>query len=318
MSKPMKINSTNPKYRRSVHRLLCLGALCGATLSVGAVAAVLQPYEKLSKQLTIMNDIFISSLQAQSDNALKNTKISALYLSGQGAVFTVKSSSGFDWNNRSFSFSFSDRVLPSVPLVDEIDFSFFDASENSNKMAEKMRSASEQQRERAREFSEHQRRLASDVRDLERAKRELEREKRDLEYQMRAVNKNEKKALAEQKEAINKQKAELEKTQAVLAEKSQKMQQQQKVSKEKKLAKRKQYYQKLSMSLVETLCTYGNSLKALPKGEHVNIVLKSAGNRVGRSYQDKILVLTKRNINACVMDEISAEKLLSSTGLYQF
>jgi len=304
----MKTNSTNPKYKRSAHKLLCLGTLCGATLSVGAVAADLQPYEKLSKQLTIMNDIFTSSLQAQSDNALKNTKISGLYLAGQGAVFTVKSSSGFDWNNRSFSFSFSDSSASTGSSVDDTSFEFFNNNENK---AELMRMANEQQREKNHQFLEQQRELTFNLRDLE-------REKKDLAYQMRAAKKGEQESLIEQQKAIVKQKAELEKVRVILTKKSQKIKQQQKISKEKKLAARNEHYQKLTISLVETLCTYGNSLKALPKGEHVNIVLKSAGNRVGRSYQDKILVLTKRNINACVMDEVSAEKLLSSTKKYQF
>ena len=135
---------------------------------------------------------------------------------------------------------------------------------------------------------------------------------------MRTVSKDEKKALVAEKKAITRQKAELEEVRVALKKKSVQMKQKQQTQQDKRLANRKDYYQKLAISLVDTLCTYGNSLKALPKGEYVNIVLKLAGDKVGRSYQDKILVLTKRDINACAMDKISTKKLLASAKNYQF
>lgn len=294
--------------KAGMQKLLCFGILCAASLSVSAVAAELQSYDKLAKQLTIMNNIFTSSLQAQEDKTLKNTKISSLYLSGQGIVFIVKSSERFTWNSHGFGFNFSDDRSSSTSSSSDSSFEFFS---HSDEKVEQMRLTNERQRAGAHQFREQQRELAANLRNLE-------RDKRDLEYQLRTVSKDEKKTLVAEKKAITRQKAELEKVRVALKKKSVQMKQKQQTQQDKRLENRKDYYQKLAISLVDTLCTYGNSLKALPKGEYVNIVLKLAGDKVGRSYQDKILVLTKRDINACAMDKISTKKLLASAKNYQF
>lgn len=310
MNKQVKLTHSLIQGKTKFCQLLCVGALFSGIISAGAVvAAEQQPYEKLSKQLGIMNNIFASSLQSQPEKSLKNTKIDSLYLAGQGVVFTVKSARNSLWNRNSFSFSFSDaHVAPVAPVVDDISFEFFD---NSDEIEEQMESAFEQQREHNRQFREQQRELGYDLRDLE-------RESRDLAYQLRNVSEEEKKELVKEQKAITKQKAEIKKAREILAKKSKEMQKQQRMNKQKKVAERKKHYKKLTTSLIETLCTYGNSLKALPKNERVSIVLKAAGDRVGNNYQDKILVLTKRDIKACAADKISAEKLLSSTKSYQF
>lgn len=312
MNKQMLLTHSLIQGKTTLCKLLCAGALLSGAVSAGVVvAAEQQPYEKLAKQLTIMNNIFTSSLQAQQDKLLKKNKIDSLYLAGQGVVFTIKSASNSIWSHSGFSFVFPDVVAPVAPVAsigNDDSFEFFD---NSDEIEEQMESAFEQQREHNRQFRDQQRDLAYELRDIE-------RESRDLAYQLRNVSKEEKKKLVEEQKAISKQKAELEKARGLLAEKSKEMQKQQQMNKEKKLAERKKYYQQLTTSLVETLCTYGNSLKALPKGEHVSLVLKSAGDRVANSYQDKIYVLTKRDISACAIDKISAEKLLASTKSYQF
>lgn len=308
----MKITSYLTKHKAKFQQLVCLGALCTGIASAGSVvAAELKYYGELSKQLNIMNNILVSSLQSQPEKSLKSTKVDSLYLAGQGVVFTIKSASRPTWSRNSFSFSFSDSVPPVAPIAptgDDVSFEFF---EHDVEIEEQMESAFEQQREHNRHFREQQRELAYDLRDLE-------RESRDLAYQLRNVSKKEKKELVEEQKAITKQKVEIKKAREVLAKKSKEMEKKQKISKEKKVAERKKHYQKLTTSLIETLCTYGNSLKSLPKGEHISLVLKSAGDKVANSYQDKILVLTKRDISACVVDKISAEKLLRSTKSYQF
>ena len=81
---------------------------------------------------------------------------------------------------------------------------------------------------------------------------------------------------------------------------------------------RQNYYAGLSSMMAETLCLYGNGLRALPKGEHVTVILKSGGNKVGRQYQDKIHVFTKRDINGCAIDKISSAQLLEKSSAYQF
>ncbi len=315
MNKQVKSTNVLAKRRTKLQQLLCVSALLGGTVCAGVVAADGQnSYGKLSKQLDIMNNIFVSSLQAQQNSSLKSTRIDSLYLAGQGVVFTVKSASNSSWSRNGFSFVFPDTsgmvapVAPIAPSSGEFSFEFFD---ESGEVAEQIELAYEKQREHAREFREQQRDLAYDLRDLE-------RENRDLAYQLRNVNEQEKNEIVKEQKAIKAQKAELEKKRVALSKKSKEMKKQQQIKKEKILSQRKEHFQQLTTSLVETLCTYGNSLKALPKDEHVSIVLKSAGDKVANSYQDKILVLTKGNISDCVTDKISAEKLLASTKNYQF
>jgi len=315
MNKQVKLTNSLTQRKTTFRQLLCISALFAGTLNVGVVAAdEQQPYGKIAKQLDIMNNIFVSSLKSQQDKSLKNTKIDSLYLAGQGAVFTVKSSGNFAWSSHGFSFVFPDVVAPVAPIApgsssdNDTSFEYFD---HSDELVEQMEDAYEQQREYSRQFREQQRELAYELRDIE-------RESRDLAYQLRNVSKEEKIELAKEQKAVKAQKAELEKKRAVMSQKSKEMKKQQKINQEKKLAERKEHYQKLTSSLVETLCTYGNSLKALPKNEYVSFVLKSAGNKVDNSYQDKIFVLTKRDISACAIDKISAEKLLASTKNYQF
>jgi uncharacterized protein with WD repeat len=312
MNNKIKLTHFSKKRKTKFQQILWLSALLGGMVSGGVIAAEeQQPYGKLSKQLDIMGNIFVSSLQALQDKSLKNTRIESLYLAGQGVVFTIKSANNSSWSRNGYSFVFSGGevpVPPVAPLEGSNSFEFFD---NSDELAEQMESAFEQQSEYSREFREQQRDLDYELRDIE-------RENRDLAYQVRNVSEEEKKELVEKQKVISKQKAELKKSRVVLAEKLKKLEKEQNIVKEKRIAMRKKHYQKLTTSLVETLCTYGNGLKALPKGEHLSLVLKSAGDKVSKNYQDKVVVLNKSDINACSTDKISAEKLLSTAKTYQF
>ena len=321
MNNQVKKTNALIQGKTKFRQLLCISALCAGSLHVGTVAAdEQQAYGTLSKQLDIMNNIFVSSLTSQQGKSLKNTRIDSLYLAGQGAVFTIKSADSFAWSRDGFSFAFTDAIASLAPLApiapvaprpssdNDISFEYFD---DNDELADQMESAYEQQREHNRQLREQQRELAYELRDLE-------RESRDLAYQVRNVSKEEQKKLIDEQKSLSVQKAELEKTRVTLNKKSQEMKKQQQINQSKKLAARKEHYQKLTTSLVETLCTYGNSLKALPKNEYVSLVLKSAGDKVAKGYQDKVFVLTKKNITECAIDKISAEKLLASIKSYQF
>jgi hypothetical protein len=315
MYKQVKSTNSIVKGKTKLRQLICFSVLFSGAFYTSSLVAAEQPsYGKLAKQLDIMNNIFVSSLKSQEGRLFKNTKIDNLYLAGQGVVFTVKSTNNFSLNSHSFSFSFSDSAVPVAPVAPiapsehDVEFEYF---EDNDELAEQMEEAYELQRENNREFREQQRELSYELRDLE-------RESRDLSYQLRNVSKEEKIELAKEQKAVKAQKAELEQKRAVLSKKSKEMKKQQRINQEKKLASRKEHFQKLTRSLVETLCTYGNSLKSLPKNEYVNIVLKSAGDKANNSYQDKVLVLSKRDITECAIDKISADKLLTSMKNYQF
>ena len=315
MKKQIKLTGPFGQGKNKLYQLFCFGALFSGIVSVGAIAAVdQQPYEKLTKQLDIMDDIFTSSLQSQQDKSLNNTKVDSLYLAGQGAVFTIRSSYRTTWDSNGFNFFYPDvavPVAPEVPIAPIADGASFEFFDQTPELIEQLELAYEQQREHNRQFRDQQRELAYELRDIE-------RESRDLAYQLRNVSNEQKKELIEDKKLLSKKRDKLEKMRIALTEQSQAMKKKQQIEQETKIAERNEYYHKLTSSLVETLCTYGNSLKALPIDEHISLVLKSAGDRVDKTYQDRILVITKRDLNACVVDKMSAEKLLTSTTSYQF
>ncbi len=281
------------------------------TLSVAAADSATR-YDNLAKQLTIMDNIFKSSLQAQDNKKLSRAKVNSLYLAGQGVVFTVSSASSFMWSEQGFNFVMPDIVAPVAPLSpgeDSNDFVYFSDDEN---VVIQIESTREEQQEHYRDIHEQQRDLAYDLRDLA-------RESKELHYQLRHVDEKEQLKLKAEQKALTERKVVLEKSQKSLAKKSKQMQVQQQKQQAKKQQQRSDNYALLSASLVETLCTYGNSLKALPSNEHVSLIIKSAGDKTGRSgHKDQIYVFNKKDITACANDKITTTKLSSGAMNYQF
>jgi hypothetical protein len=290
-------------------------------------------YAGMNKQLDIMSNIIKSSVSIQDGRkGSRITGIESTYLKGQGVVFTINSSSGHNrWGNFNFNFAVPDfPTAPLAPLApisssSSSSYSSNDDIELENQMNESVvRSMEEaaQAYEHAMESFEHNREgyreLREEQRDLSYELRDVAREKRDIEYRLRRSDDENKKELKAELAALTKQAAKLaldEKEFKVKSDKLQKKQQAQKVEQEKA---RGAYYQGLKTSLTETLCLYGNGLKALPKNEHVSVILKSAGEKDGRRYKDSILVFTKNDISDCSADKITVSKLTQKSQNYQF
>ena len=66
------------------------------------------------------------------------------------------------------------------------------------------------------------------------------------------------------------------------------------------------------------MCLYGNGLKALPKNEHVSVILQAAGEKSAGRYKDSILVFSKEDITSCSADKITAVSLMNKGKAYQF
>ncbi|MBA6230760.1 MULTISPECIES: hypothetical protein [unclassified Colwellia] len=283
-------------------------------------------YAGMHKQLDIMSNIIKSSVRTQeSRKGSRITGIESTYLKGQGIVFTINSSSGNNrWGNYNFNFAMPDfPVAPIAPVVpsrssnNDIEFE----NQMNKSVARTMEEAS-QAYEHAMESFEHNREgyreLRDEQRDLSYELRDMAREKRDIEYKLRRADDENKKELKSELAALNQQAAKLaldEKAFKAKSDKLQKKQQAQQVEQEKA---RGVYYQGLKTSLTETLCLYGNGLNALPKNEHVSIILKSAGEKDGRRYKDSILVFTKNDISDCSADKITVSKLTQKSQNYQF
>jgi len=300
-----------------------------ALTATTAMAADNNQYTSMHKQLDIMSNIIKSSVSSQENRkGSRITGIESTYLKGQGVVFTINSSSGNNhWGNFNFNFAMPD--MPAVPIAPVAPIAPSRSSNNDNEFQREInksvaRSMDEaaQAYEHAMESFEHNREgyreLRDEQRDLSYELRDIAREKRDIEYKLRRADDNNKKELKAELAVLNKQAAKLavnEKAFKLKKDKLQKKQQAQKIEQEKA---RSAYYQGLKTSLTETLCLYGNGLKALPKNEHVSVILKSAGEKVGRRYKDNILVFSKRDISACSADKITVSKLTQKSQNYQF
>jgi len=308
-------NKTQGVAAFTTKKLLSVLAMSAGLMTVSVTAADgAGRYDNLSKQLAIMNNIFTSSLQAQNDEKLRGTKVDSIYLAGQGIVFTVSSANSFMWR-QGFNFVMPDIVAPVAPVPPEgadIDFKYFTHDENIVIQIESAQEEHEQHQEYYRELRDQQRDLAHQLRDLE-------RESKDLAYQRRNADKEEKTALKLEQKKLEKQKVALTKNKETLAKRTKKIQVQQQKQQAKKQKQRSEQFTLLTSSLVETLCTYGNSLKALPKNEHVSLLFKSAGDKTARSgYKDQIYVFNKKDIAACANDSITSSKLSSKAIHYQF
>jgi len=312
---------------------LCAGVLATSSMLSASVQADDHDYSKINRQLEVMNNIIKSSVTVGKGNRQVNLRsIESVYLHGQGVVFTIESGINRSFNRHSMSF-----VMPSVPVapiapvsvrpneVIEIDDDVIIHAESQARELEfvvsRMESEAqefervveviEEQREQSRELRHEQREIAYELRDNA-------RESKDYSYQLKHADKKEKKKLNEKLAKLEKEKLELKKSKAKLDEKVKKINKQQKQQKIAQAQERKAHYETLSNALVDTFCLYGNGLKSVPKDEHVSIILKSAGEKSGRRYQDKIFVFNKKDINACSNDKISSKKLLTKAEQYQF
>jgi len=305
--------STNKFLTKKRTLLLIPSVLIALSIQVNA-----EQYTDLHKQLAIMSNIIKSSTKYDaSKNSPKISQVETMYLKGQGVVFTIKTSTGFFNLSR---FNFSMPHIPEVPKVRDVsgrfDGDISDIVENAMDVASEsweiaVESMSEQ-REVYRELRDQQRELSSESRDLE-------REIRDIEYQTRLGDKTSDQKLVKQKQALLKQKAKLEKSSQELKKKTAKLKVKQKMEKEKQTLAQQQYYQSLSQLIGETFCSYGNTLKALPKNEKISVILKGAAkSKQSNLVNDKIYVFNKQDVVNCAMDKITIDKLMASSQPYNF
>jgi len=309
------LNKTQGVAAFTAKKLLSVLAMSAGLMTVSVAAADdAGRYDNLSKQLAIMNNIFTSSLQAQDDRKFRGTKVASTYLAGQGVIFTVSSANLFMWR-QGFDFVMSDIVAPVAPVPPEgadVNFEYFTHDENIVIQIESAQEEHEQNQEHYRDLRNQQRDLAHQLRDIE-------RENKDLAYQRRNADKEQQASLKSTQRELEKQKIALTKSQKTLEKSSKQIQVQQQKKQAKRQEQRSEQFALLTSSLMETLCTYGNSLKALPKSEHVSVLFKSAGDKTARSgYKDEIYVFNKKDIAACANDSITSSKLSSKAIRYQF
>jgi hypothetical protein len=302
-------------------------------MSVSAASTNKAEYADMQKQLNIMSDIIKSSVGVQEGRkGSKISNIQSTYLRGQGVVFTISSGSHSKrWGNFNFNFTMPDMPvmppMPPMPVASTNERDHDDEGEHrfSQDINERMSDAFESANrgyERAMESMERSkdvyRDLKNDQRDLRNEVRDLAREKRDIEYQMRRADDKSKAELKKQIEKLSSKQAEFDKERAKLSEKSELLRKEQMTQRTKQDNDRRAFYKDLNQSLADTLCLYGNGLKALPKNENVSMIIKSGGNKENGRYRDQVFVFNKKDISACSSDKITSAKLLMNGNGYQF
>jgi hypothetical protein len=293
-------------------------SLLAFTTLVNANQGNVDQYTTLHKQLAIMSNVIKSSTKYGVENeAPKISTIETTYLKGQGVVFTVKTSSRF-FNMSRFNFSMPDIPdMPRVPVVADISDRFDgDIGEIIEDAMDVASQSWEMAVESTRDDREAYRELRGKQRELKAKKREVAREANDLTYQLRRADKKSKVELAKQQAKLAKHQKQLELENKKLVQKVAQLKVKQKAKKAQRTKQQQNYYQSLSKVIGESLCSYGNALKALPKNEKVSVILKGAAQQ--QQHKDKIYVFNKQDILNCVIDKISSTKLVANSEQYEF
>lgn len=295
---------------------LCSALLSSTFLLAFNAQAEQKNLDDMHKQLDIMNSIILSAIKSEPTKSRSTiNSINSVYLHGQGVVFTLKSRHSSSFNTRLVM-----PHAPSAPMSPESGFVYkssddaedivieFESKEQDYEQAIEL---FEQQREHSRELRSEQRELAYELRNTA-------RESKDAEYQLRHVADKEKKQLEAELKKLQSKRVALEQNKALLDKKAKQAQVKRAEQRVLKSKQRVKHFDKLSNVVVDTLCTYGNGLKAVPKNEHVSLIIKAGGKNAGNHYQDRVYVFTKKDINSCANDKIDSKKLLTKANKYQF
>ena len=303
-----------------------IALISSALLLAFSVQGADQNYDKLHKQLDIMNDIMLSSAKvSQNSRQSLIRSIDSVYLQGQGAIFTINSAHRSSSPHQFFQIVAPVSKLPPLPRVaplapiaplnggermvisNDEDFDF-DFEEHE---LERVIEVFEQQREGARELRSEQRDIAYEMRDIE-------RQRKDIEYQLQHTEKESKDELIAELNKIKADTVILHKNRTKLEQKVTELNKVREVQQIAQDKARNAHFSALNSALVETLCLYGNGLREVPREEHVSLIIKGAGNQQSRGFKDQILVFNKKDINDCANSKLTPEKLLAKAEQYQF
>ena len=285
---------------------------------------------ELSNELEIMTNILQTSLKQNSPKkGIRSHSVDVTYLADQGVLFEIRTAGtdgGFDFN---FNSMFDGFVMPSSPVapdpivkmsggrveldMDEMELEVF--VENALEHAhEQMRGSRDQLRE-----------LAEQQREISWEKRDYDRRKRDLEFERHNADADDRKRIAKQLAELAAESAKLDAKRAEVERYSKKLEAEQKQLTEQRLAARKQQYSEFLKSFENTissvLCRYGAGVKALPENENISFVLSDFGSSevlAHTSKQDKVYVFKYKDVQACVRDKMTQQKLLAGANTYLF
>lgn len=262
--------------------LLALAAAIGTALTGTLLAQAGNP-EQAVREMNIMRNIFGATLE--DDNGRQRWRMSepdALYLSGQGMVFT------FDMPGGGFFFGFQNPMPPMPPInVNGGDFDYdfdFDVDidiDDDDDLDQATREQIDSYQRQLRDLNEQIRDKEEEIRDRQREMRRIERDREDDNA---AANDTEMANLREQIEALD---GELRAQANSYTQLAQEFQTQRNAQAQ---ARRDEQ----TAVIFSTLCDYGGTLKSLASGEHVNLVFRHYVDD-----QDQVYVIEQSAVASC-------------------
>lgn len=286
-------------------------------------------YDGMQQDLDIMQNIMQTALKGKrSKNNYRVRSVNATYLAKQGVVFNVNTSGTYG-SLQSFVFPglYTETFLPDnppeppIPTEETIEMSLVEEKQLeamlslNERLAEGSFFPQSENQERLRQVTEQKRALEWEI-------REQKRRKRDLEFEKRTADQKQLKEIQEQLDSsakeLKKTQTEMQKTLEYVNE----LKQQAKQSREKRMKRvnelRNSFLAQFENKIANVLCKYGAGLKSLPNSENVTFVLNRFGDKRDRKTEDKIYVFSADDVQACVRDKISADKLLTKADVYSF
>lgn len=300
-----------------------------STLAVLTVAlshtgyAVAENYSGLAKEIEIVKGIVDTSLkQQQRSEGIRYRSLDAMYLAGQGVVFTVSSTGNGNWMSRITDIV--DRIPPIPPVPDvpaivsngEIDIELSReweafADETASRFGEAFAESTEQMYD-----------LRSEEREIAWERRDIERRKRDLEFEAGQADKARAKAIKDEVDTLEKELAALSSKEGSLRARRESIEQQRQESadarKQAQLKAAKAFLSNFEAGIGEALCRFGGGMRALPDDEHVTFVLKGFVQGGQSGQNDKVYVFKKSKIEDCVKEKLNTDGLLNSANVYDF
>ncbi|KFZ30392.1 hypothetical protein IDSA_10010 [Pseudidiomarina salinarum] len=275
---------------------------------------------ELRQQLEVMASIFNTTLRQErhNDRSLWRSagKLDYSYLAGQGVVFRTRLAGG----GRMIMGNAPMPPMPPMPDEPEIEIEILEGdSPDVHRVIRRVGEAIEDIYEvhieesmgvtesvnfiSADTFTEEQLEAIETLREEARETRELQRRVRDLEYAKRnAEGKGDKKVekeLKQAEEALAKNREKLDKAREKVQKVRKDVQLKAEVRRAERMEQRNQQIAQFEQTMAQTLCDYGNTLRALPGNESITLIIEGAGDpEVGRN-SDKIHIFSKQAVTNC-------------------
>lgn len=208
------------------------------------------------------------------------------------------------------------RVIESDGVEMEVMIKNGEITINGERVDEEASEQVQQQLEVSKRLTEQ----ARAMNEQRRAMREQRRKIRDLKF---ALNNSNGEAQDKLKEELANAEQELAASQAKLAEAreqaraaSEQIKQRVQVQVLEQKEQWQQRIEQLETVMAQTLCDYGNTLRALPQSEHISFVIEGAGDRAEGGI-DKVYIFNQQEIMACKAGS-GASDLLQGAVTYSF